>query len=1043
MNEIAHNIGHEAILASAGSGKTYQLVIRYLRLLAREAPEDRAPERIVALTFTRKAAGEFLARIFQRLAEAAASAAAAARLAAEMQMPHLGPGDFLSLLRLLSERLHLLRLGTIDSFHLTLVRAFALEFGLPPAVTLVPEELGHHERRRAIEGLLGGSGCAPLAPRLMEGFARARAGEAPKDFQQALEQLVQSHHAAWLAAPRADCWGDVRAIWPLGAWWQRHKDLEVNTAPLREWLETAPLKKGALQQWGRILDQFDEHVPGSKPQSSLKGFLEKLADQRMEFVSASRLTLSLSKCEHVLEGETLENLRRLVGSWIARELALCCERTAGLAALLDCYEQAYEELVRRQGRLSFEDVTLLAARRCGSLRGILLDERLDGQLDHWLLDEFQDTNCLQWKALEPLVSEVISDTDRRRTYFQVGDVKQAIYGFRGGEPELAPHVIRHYQLPQRTLSTSYRSAPPIIEMVNAVFGNEEVRCSLSAGLSGAAWPWEPHTTARTDLTGCAAVISPDEHDESCLETAARLVCALQPLSRGLTCAVLLRSNDKVKEMAAILRAADPTLPVVCESDVAATVDNPVTAVLLSMLQAAAHPEDTYAWRHLQMTPLWSVLEEKELAELPRLSSRTLRDISRQGFEAWAGEWIAALDGCFEPHDAYSRGRCRALLAAAREFDLGGSRDIDEFLEFCRRQTQRETASSLAIQVMTVHKAKGLDYDIVVLPQLSSSFTQGGVDLLRKRQLWDVDWVLQPPPSPVMKLDDHLGEQYEREQEIACREGACAFYVAMTRARRGLYLIMKRKDCEGCHPERWVHDALPNDAGELPLDGATFATSHVIGDPQWHAAVAARPPAAATAADQQPFDFRPRRRRLPRATPSGVESHVLTPAQVFSPTSESSRRTGILVHSLLEQVERSADLTAMDAWWKRHHPVPDALEQAALEEVRRCLGTREIAGLFDGPAHSRVLREQRFEIVHDGRWISGTIDRVVVHGDSATILDFKTDAVAGLEEARKRSAGYCPQMEIYAVVVSRLLGIPLTRVQTHLIFTRLPAAISVA
>ena len=100
--------GHVMILASAGSGKTYALTNRYIRLLALGAK----PERIAALTFTRKAAGEFFDEILKKLAGAAADEAIAKKLAAEIAVPALRAADFLKLLRGMTEAMHRLNLGT-------------------------------------------------------------------------------------------------------------------------------------------------------------------------------------------------------------------------------------------------------------------------------------------------------------------------------------------------------------------------------------------------------------------------------------------------------------------------------------------------------------------------------------------------------------------------------------------------------------------------------------------------------------------------------------------------------------------------------------------------------------------------------------------------------------------------------------------------------------------------------------------------------------------------------------------------------------------
>ena len=139
---------HEMILASAGSGKTYALTNRFVRLLAHGA----APERIVALTFTRKAAGEFFDEILKKLASAATDAQKAEKLAAEIGAPTLGAADFLRLLRVVVTAMPRLNLGTLDGFFARVVQNFPLELGLDGAFQILEATAAARERRRVSVG---------------------------------------------------------------------------------------------------------------------------------------------------------------------------------------------------------------------------------------------------------------------------------------------------------------------------------------------------------------------------------------------------------------------------------------------------------------------------------------------------------------------------------------------------------------------------------------------------------------------------------------------------------------------------------------------------------------------------------------------------------------------------------------------------------------------------------------------------------------------------------------------------------------------------
>ena len=138
--------GHVMILASAGSGKTYALTDRFVQLLAGGA----APERIAALTFTRKAAGEFFDEILGKLARAAEDAAAAKKLATAIGRPDLGPVDFRTMLRAVTDAMHRLNLGTLDSFFARVVRAFPLELGLGGDFEILRGHAEQLERRRVL-----------------------------------------------------------------------------------------------------------------------------------------------------------------------------------------------------------------------------------------------------------------------------------------------------------------------------------------------------------------------------------------------------------------------------------------------------------------------------------------------------------------------------------------------------------------------------------------------------------------------------------------------------------------------------------------------------------------------------------------------------------------------------------------------------------------------------------------------------------------------------------------------------------------------------
>src|SRR5687767_5187196 len=168
---------HVMILASAGSGKTYALTNRFVALLAAGA----APERIVALTFTRKAAGEFFDEILNKLGRAAREDVFAEQLAGAIGAPFLRPADFRKMLRAVVDAMPRLRLGTLDGFFARIARAFPLELGLTGDFELLEENTARFERRRVLERMFARAGEISAAQHdFIEAFKRATFGTEEK-----------------------------------------------------------------------------------------------------------------------------------------------------------------------------------------------------------------------------------------------------------------------------------------------------------------------------------------------------------------------------------------------------------------------------------------------------------------------------------------------------------------------------------------------------------------------------------------------------------------------------------------------------------------------------------------------------------------------------------------------------------------------------------------------------------------------------------------------------------------------------------------------
>src|SRR5687768_12654264 len=531
---------HIMILASAGSGKTYALTSRFVELLARGAP----PDRIVALTFTRKAAGEFFDEILNKLAHAATDMKAAAKLADDIDAPQLRTADFRRMLRDVADAMHRLRLGTLDSFFARIARAFPFELGLEGEFEVLEEFSARMERQRVLRRMFTRGGELDTAQKeFIEAFKRATFGAEEKQLTRTLDAFLDDHQERFLAAREAAYWGNPGGIWPDGnPWLEENVDREVAAKVLAAWVETAAIGDKQRERWRAFVQGVAAWSPGAKLSGEVAYVLEK-ALEAWPALTAGRAVLAFDRKRQELSGDACAALadltRHVIGNELRRQI----------------YDRVYHDVVRRTGKLTFSDVQrlLLPGGEAGALSRqrdgddrLFIDYRLDAEIDHWLLDEFQDTSFGQWSVLKNLIDEVVQDTAGTRSFFCVGDVKQAIFAWREGDPHLFREIFAHYNaaapgmVVARHLTESWRSGPPIIEMVNAVFGDHVAIASLFPGPAAETWnkEWRPHVSAVPERGGqCALLLANDETER--WQRVVEILHEVRPLERGLTCAVLV------------------------------------------------------------------------------------------------------------------------------------------------------------------------------------------------------------------------------------------------------------------------------------------------------------------------------------------------------------------------------------------------------------------------------------------------------------------------------------------------------------------------
>ena len=1040
--------GHVMILASAGSGKTYALTNRFVQLLAGGA----APERIVALTFTRKAAGEFFDEILHKLAAAAGDAVTAQTLATEIGAPGLGAEDFRRMLRTVVEAMPRLNLGTLDGFFGRIVRTFPLELGLGGDFQLLEATAARQERRRVLQQLFTAGGEPTAAQReFIEAFKRATFGAEEKQLTRRLEAFLDEHAEVYLAAPRGELWGNASRIWPDGTEWLQttaaHDALGRTLRAALPWATLNDKQRRRLEDFLAAWPAWQPGAPLPKPVDYLlKNVLAVWGELR-----AGRADLTVERKKVSLDRAACAALAAAVRAIVAAELGRKLEMTRGLFAVLHGYESVYHETVRRAGRLTFADVQrllmpaadapLLTGAAAGEGR-LLIDWRLDAKFDHWLLDEFQDTSYAQWSILSNLLDEAVQDAEQRRSLFYVGDVKQAIFAWREGDPRLFREIFNHYNqaapgaITEEHLTTSYRSGPAVIAMVNRVFGDAQALDALVPADAAARWSaeWRMHTSANIAPGGYAELRHAEGEDGRFAETL-RILQETEPLRRGLSVAVIVQKNDTGARLADYLRRAGG-LPAVAESDLHIALDNPLTCALLALLRVAAHPGDTFAREHLAMTPLAAVLGAAGVGGPDELTAQILGELHAEGFAATLARWLWALEPHLATADEFSRMRGRQLVEAAREFDEGGRRDVAEFLAWAEGCTLREVDTAGVVRVLTVHKSKGLGFDLVILPDLEGQTMAQRREGLAVQHTADraVEWVLELPSRIFHEQDPVLSTLVATQEADAAYEALCKYYVALTRAKRAMYVIT---DPVGASTSRNFPKLLEQTLGDTWAEGegawfSRLAPAGIKESPPLELAplAGAGTHKAVRRPSRRPSDAKPDARRV----------------ELFGREDGSAAAFGTAVHALFATVEWWDE--AQTATWEaaRHQ---EGAVPAALRAVLVCLNSSKLAEVFARPiTTTEVWRERAFEVILDGVWLTGVFDRVQIERDrtgratKALVIDYKTDRSGPGAGGGPTEGKHVGQLNLYRQVAAVLTGLPVSRVHCALVMTAGPSLVGV-
>ncbi len=791
---MSSGLANTVIRASAGTGKTFALSSRYLQLLF----HGDEVQTILASTFTKKGAGEILDRIVSRLAKAALDSGAAAKLAEEIQMQVDQPA-VQQVLQGLLKNLHRLEIGTLDSFFNRIASIFSLELGLPPAWQIVTQQQRNRLTDQAIARVLQDDNILDLLHLLTKGEITRRIAAVVRN---TVDNIYQDYREA-----TPDAWDKIPSSGSMLT--------EQSTIELQQQLAELDLKGKSLinlrDKMIRLISQDD---------------WDTLAK---ETVLQATLAGNPTYFRKPLEQPMLGLFHRMIDHLYAWLRKMIIHQNHATRDLLTKYDFHLHQLQNQMGELRFDDITHRLKELVKSWDFQQCNYRLDAQIHHLLLDEFQDTSLAQWEILLPFALRITNNATDKSSFFCVGDMKQAIYGWRGGVAEI-------FDLVQETLpgletanrAQSFRSSEPIIDFVNQVFGNLDVYQCDNAVVTAGIREWgnwfETHSTVRNELSGCVTIERatvesiaplltalememPSDSDCVDLQTVYRIQQLVNELPPDKSIGLIVRTNAQVSRLIALMQQVG--IKASEEGGVPLT-DSAAVDLILSALQLADQPGDSLARFHLSHSPLATCLglipQESQLNQAQAITQvHIAAEELRRKLDSWGyGLVIEQLANQLIPHcTLHESNRLHQLIKVAwsasptnqdsTRYDPWQLRP-GRFAQFVRDEVRVADPSAAQIRVMTIHKAKGLEFDVVVFPIPESSqgwnSSQPVVVTGREHPTAPIDLITRYISKPHRGyFPVWLNEIFDADLRKGIRESLCVMYVALTRAAHAAHLIV--------------------------------------------------------------------------------------------------------------------------------------------------------------------------------------------------------------------------------------------------------------
>ena len=765
-----------ALIASAGTGKTFNLSLRYINLLLNGAK----PEQILCLTFTVKATMEMQERIFQVLNAIADGNRADFKNERAMLCNENNFSDDELEEKVRPVRDYVLKnfsqmqIRTIDSFVNRIISQFPFEAKVRPGFNIIQDK---EKEELEAQAFLEAYNLFSSELKGVLSSAATAFGQTPKSLIEEIKAQQGSFENQLVNLPELS---------------KKYKSEKEDLNLLIETITNSEfLAKESVKKFGNLLLA-----------STLNGHQKNQANSFLKELSITKImdTALFAECNpyhgHFKnfnytdeQSKTYDTIAHHIQNYLSAKGELLVKLAVRYFTLF--FDQV-ERLKRAKNVLSFADITMKAYEMLVENK-IAEDTdylyfRLDGRILHILVDEFQDTSLTQWQILEPLVEEALAGVgqqDKEKSFFYVGDPKQTLYRFRGGESRLFDTVTKKYlnYINEEKLSVNFRSSNAVVDFTNELFlrlTDETFKYTKQSGNS--------------KEKGFVSInfIEKDTNDEYVLK------CVQDLLKRGFRLseiAVLTETNNKANKYTEYLN--EHKVPARSETK-------------LSLADTAPFKIITNIFNHILFKDTLSAFSFR-MAD-PAVNSA--EEAAKAGFIESINSELKCFEEAIEGKSAQAAFYCAVntfFLAERFENDpnfkklcditssIPTTHNLMMFMDIFRRKSEAigavSSGKSEAVTVMTIHKSKGLEFEAVVLSDLEIRFKP---DARNTRMIFysSTDEMLADRiifnhgEKYYNFMDEAFKEAYMSEEKAFFHDRLNLLYVAVTRAKRELFIPVK-------------------------------------------------------------------------------------------------------------------------------------------------------------------------------------------------------------------------------------------------------------